>query len=474
MPVDYNEQLRLSYLQAAAGAVEEQEALVALWRDFYNGDQNILLTDRQKEYLRESFDSFANICKRVVGVVSDRLAIPEDGIQPTDDTGAKYAEIARGWWTDENTSDDGGNNDPYSLQSDVYEAGLRDELTSVIVGWDDANKRPTFTPNLIIDGGNTGLVRFHYDDSNLLTFATKHWVTSGNVDGSKNGKSRLTLYTPGYIERYESDSKWRLLRPDEIDGLPNPQPWTDNGTLNGEPLGIPVIPFENPTGGELADVIAIQELLNHNLGAFDISADLHGYPVLAFFGFEWPIDTATGYADIPKVGPDAAYSGTEDGSIQRVESADLKMMFDSGVISWVQMLTLVKGWPMYLFDRNQQPPSGVALSIMEQSLVNQIKRKQVSFSGSWRAAFNMGRKLHKLHTGEDLPGQVKFNWVPIEVKDPVAEAELLKAEFEAGMYPTITRWRRLGNTKEDIKLMLEDKQRDDDLGLADTITGIDQ
>ena len=142
------------------------------------------------------------------------------------------------------------------------------------------------------------------------------------------------------------------------------------------------------------------------------------------------------------------------------------MMFEAGVISWVQMLALVKGWPMYLFDRSQQPPSGVALTIMEQSLVNQIKRKQRAFSGSWRQAFNMGRKLHKLNTGQDLAGQIKFNWQPIEVKDPVAEAQLLQAEFEAGQYPIVTRWRRLGNTVEEIAQMLQDAAQEDSFGLS--------
>ena len=432
MPVNYSDELRLSYLKAAQGAVDEQEANVALWREFYAGEQNIELTDRQIEYLREDLDSYANICKRVIGILSDRLAIPEDGITATDDSGKKYTEVATGWWTDENTSDEGGDNDPYSLQTDVYEAALRDEQTAIIVGWDKENQRPTFTPNLIIDGGNTGLVRFHYDDSGKLTFATKQWITSGNIDGTKNGKGRLTIYTPGYIERYESDGKWRKLRKDEIDGLPNPQPWTDTGTFAGEPLGVNVIPFENPTGGELADVIGIQEMLNHNTGTFDISIDMHGFPILSLVGYSLPIDTATGYAKIPKMSPNTAIaSDNETANMTRLEPADIKAMFDSGILSWVQILALVKGWPMFLFDKTQTPPSGVALTIMEQSLIAQIKRKQRAFSGAWRRAFNMGRKLHKLHTKEDLKGQITFSWGPVEIKDPLMEQQAVQAKAQA-------------------------------------------
>lgn len=481
MPVDYNELLRLSYLQAAFAAIEDEEDKIALYRDFYAGEQNIYLTDRQKEYLREDFDSFANICKRTVNIVSDRLAIPEDGIEPVDDSSTVYAEMARAWWTDEATSDAGGNFDPYSLQSDVYEAALRDTATAIIVGWDDALGIPTFTPNLIYDG-DTGLIRFHYDDNNALLFASKRWTVYNPLKPGDTGKRRLTIYTPGYIERYESYTQsgggWRLLQPEEINPVnpvPNPQPWTDNGTLSGEPLGIPVIPFENPSGSELDDVIAIQEALNHNLATFDISIDMHGFPILGFFGFNFPIDQTTGYSQIPKLSP-ASGVATDDtaGHIDRIEPANIKEMFEAGVVSWVQLLALVKGWPMYLFDRNQQPPSGVALTVMEKALVAQVERKQRSFSGAWRAAFNMGRKLHKLKTGQDLPGQIKFNWQPAATKDQQAETEMMRMEFEAGQYPIVTRWRRLGNNADEIEQMLRDKAREDDLGLVDLVTGIEQ
>jgi hypothetical protein len=122
---------------------------------------------------------------------------------------------------------------------------------------------------------------------------------------------------------------------------------------------------------------------------------------------------------------------------------------------------------MWMFDRNQQAPSGVALQTMERSLVNQVKQKQMSLSGAWRKAFNMARKLHKLKTNQDLSGQIMFNWRPAETQDEMLNTEIKAKKFEAGEVPIIQRWRELGYSEDDIIQMLEDKQREDEFGLVD-------
>ncbi len=476
MPVDFGLELRLSYLRAAQNAIENEEAKIILYRDFYDGDHSIKLTDRQKEYLRETFDSFGNICKRVVAIPGDRLSIAEDGIEPVNNESTAYAEQATLWWSDVTDTDEGNDLDAYAQQGDIYQAALRDGAVAIIVGWDDEIARPTFTPNLLYDGG-TGLIRFHYDSDNKLLFASKRWTTWDPLNPGETGKRRLTVYRPGLIDRYESDNRvpggWRVLMPEEIDPdnpVPNPQPWTDDGTFSGKPLGIPVIPFDNPVGSELQDVISIQELLNHNLGTFDISVDFHGYPLLWFSGFDFPIDSGTGKTIIPDMGPGQALNSMiENGRAGRIEPADLKSMFESGIMSWVQVLALVKGWPMWMFDRGQEAPSGVALQMMERSLVNQVKQKQISFSGSWRKAFNMARKLHKLKMGKELGGQIIFNWRSAETQDELLIMETKEKKFSAGQVPIIQRWRELGYDPTEIEQMLLDAEQADNFGMTGAV-----
>jgi hypothetical protein len=140
-------------------------------------------------------------------------------------------------------------------------------------------------------------------------------------------------------------------------------------------------------------------------------------------------------------------------------------MFEGGVISWVQLLALVKGWPMFLFDRTQQAPSGIALQIMEGSLVKQVEDKQAIFTGAWQNAFDIGRKLHKLATGEELTGELSLNWKSAKTSDELMQMETLARKFEAGNVPTLQRWRELGYSQDQMTQMLEDAVTEDNFNL---------
>ena len=312
MPVDISTVLQLAYLKAAQAAQKETEDKIIVYRNFFEGEQGIELSDRQKEYLTKSPESFANICKRTVNIPKDRLQIAEEhGIAPLNDDSQKYADAVTDWWTANRLN---------AKQKDVYEAALRDSTGAIVVGWDEVNGIPTFTQNLLYDGQN-GQIRFHYNADDELLFASKRWTTWDPLTPGQTGKRRLTVYRPGAIERYEANPQWpdgwRPLRPEELDGLPNPQPWTDDGTFNGEPLPIPVIPFDNPGGSELADVVNIQQLLNHGLATFDIVTDYHGWPLLWLAlaaNVSLPVDSATGQKIMPKFGPGTAFDVGEGGA----------------------------------------------------------------------------------------------------------------------------------------------------------------
>lgn len=461
MPVNYDNEIRLSYLRAALNLIESEEAKIATYREFYAGEQAIELTDRQEEYITTNPESYANICERVVAVPSNRLFIPEDGILPIDDSSRAYADKATNWWSDISEADEAGDYDLCAAQGDLYDAGLRDGRVGMVVGWASDSQRPAFDANLIYDG-ESGLVRFHYDSNNRLMFASRRWIAWNPLEPGKTGEGRLNIYTPGYIARHKAASHtaygWQLLDDSELDGLQNPMPWTDTGTFDGEPLGIAIIPFTNPNGSELRDVLAIQEMMNHNLGTFDIVIDHHAWPITWFQNARFPVDSTTGLANIPSYNPGQAYNLPKDASMHRLEAADLKQLFSGGILSWADIISLIKGWPPYLLNRTSQPPSGYALSIMESPLIKQVLRKQKSHTGSWRLVFNLARKLHKLHTGEELPGQITFNWDPAGTPDPVRDMESLETKFTIGKIPTQQRWLELGYSQSTIDAMLAMEQ----------------
>jgi hypothetical protein len=341
------------------------------------------------------------------------------------------------------------------------------------VGWDDKNSRPTFTHNLLYDGA-TGQIRFHYDSDSTdeLLFASKRWTIWNPLRPGQTGRRRMTIYRPDLIERYEADGRadgWRFLTPAEIGGLPNPQYWTSDGTAGGEALGIPVIPFENPTGSEIRDVIAIQELLNHSLSTFDIATDFHGLPLLWMRNMTLPIDPTTGKSIIPDFGPGQALLLEDGGEAGRVEPADLIKLFTAGVLSWIQVLAIVKGWPSFVFETSQQPPSGIALQIMEGSLVKQVEDKQAIYGGAWRDAFDIARRLSEIKTGQALTGEIELVWESAKTSDEMSAAQTNQIKWESAQVPIIQRWREAGYSKKEIDQMILDKGREDDLGLVDTV-----
>jgi len=465
LPINYDDELRISYLRAAVAAQSEEEDAIAAYRDFYEGEQGVELSDRQKEYLTGRGDgldteSFGNICKRVVAVPGDRLMLKSNGIAPADPDADSYAGTVTDWWNTLQLE---------SKQKDVYEAALKDGSVAVIVGWD--GEKPTYTPNLIYDGA-TGLVRFHYDNDGNLLYASKRWQLWDPATLGVTGKTRLTLYLDDRIERFEYDNRqasgWRVLSAQEVAEstkgqiTQNPQPWLDRA---GEPLGIPVIPFENPGGSELADVVVLQKLLNHSLGSFDESVDQHAWPILWGAGIDLPINS-DGDAYVPGYGPGQMFRLASEGKMGRIEPADLQKLFQSGVLSWLHILAVIKGWPLFVLDRASQPPSGIALRIMEASLVAQIENKQAKFGGAWDKCFDMGRKLHKLYRGEELEGELSFTWEPPETADEKAEMETRQIKWDAGRIPTEQRWRELGYTEEQIEDMANSSEFQASVGMA--------
>jgi len=465
MPVDFNIELRLSYLKAAMAAQEEVEDQIQIARQFFDGQHYAETTTRQEQYLSQTVDSFGNLCQRVVNIPKDRLQV--DTILPADDEAQAYADIATDWWNANRLN---------AKQKDIYQAALRDSAVALIVDWDPANKRPTFTPNLIYDGA-TGLVRFHYDSNNNLLFASKRWTVWNQINASDNGKRRLTIYRPDLIERYEADSGtaggWRFLDPLEI-GIANPQIWTDTGTAGGNALGIPVLPFENPNGSEISpDIVTIQEMINHNISTADITVDFHAWPVIWVAGVDLPVNSSTGNSTMPDFGPGQAIKLQADGSMGRLEPVDVQRVFE-GVWAWVELLALIKGWPFFMFNRSGDIPSGIALQIAEGSLVNQVKDKQAVFGGAWADAFEMARKLAMLNGEKDLTGELKFGWASAKTADEQSQAETMAKKFEAAQYPLITRWRLMGHTQKEIEQFVQDRQQEDEFGLVDFTPAVEQ
>ena len=464
MPVDYSVETRVAYLRWAASLQTDAEADIQKYRDFFDGDQNIYLTDRQKQYIKSSPDSFANLCKRICNIVGDRLETGVDYITPEDDTSQAYADLVSDWWRL------GG---LQSEQKVIYEAALRDGETAIIVDWDYELGIPRFKLNILYDGAD-GHTRLHYDDNNELMFASKRWTISTHLDSKQIGKTRLNIYRPDLIERYVANSDtpggWKLIDPDEL-GMDNPQFWTTTGTASGDPLGLPVIPFTCQQS-ELSDVLSLQEMINHNLASMDQAVDLLGKPFIVFKGAELPI----GSSGSPSVTIEAGtgYNVDSGGGVDIVEGADLSLLFDGGVMNYIKLIAMIKGWPMFALSNSGDIPSGIALQKAEESLVGQVIDKQNRFESAWLKAFDMGKKLHNINTGKNIEGVIDLGWRSPNTSDPMTDIELKAKEFDTAQYPLITRWRMLGKSEDEIQMILDEHTQGEEAMLTDFNQGITQ
>lgn len=106
---------------------------------------------------------------------------------------------------------------------------------------------------------------------------------------------------------------------------------------------------------------------------------------------------------------------------------------------------------------------------MEGPLVAQIEDKQAVFGAAWQNVFEMGRKLHQLYTGEELPGEINLTWKTAATRDEKTLVEAQAAKWEAAQIPILQRWREAGYTQTEMEQMLADKAREDSFGLADTL-----
>lgn len=450
----YDEVLIKAYRDAAYAAIQDDEEKIRINREFYDGAQGVALTARQKEYLGGIADdiedqALCNILKRVVSIPLERLGI--ESISGVDKASAKFGETVSVWWKANLMS---------SWQYDLMEHAMRDKASCVIIGWD--GDMPSFTINDLYSGSGNG-IRLHYSDNDgKLLFASKRYMPYDDQKLINTGKPRLTLYLPDMIIRFEQSTAdatgWRLLDPAEIDEnkgkntsemTPNPQPWKD---ADGNPMGVPVITFWNPGGSELDDVLIPQKSLNKALTDMLSAQDLQGFPFLALIGMEQGKDGK--YPPI-EVGPGKGLAVPQGGDVKRVAGVDIAPMFETGAKGWLELISIIKGWPLYLL-MNGQPPSGVALKVMESSLVKQCVRKQEGFGDSWREAFAMGAKLHRLYKHEELKGDIKLIWLKPETDDPESEWNAKKIKWEAAMVPVTQRWREAGYTEATISTMLKE------------------
>lgn len=428
---------RLAYLEWLFHQEETRQDNVATYRDYYDGDHGVVLTERQEEYLAlhgGDVHFCMNLCQVVVDAMVDRLRVsgftvsmpttiqdneggagakqaqepePEPGTpeairramgigtpqtqKPERTREEKWSAIIQEWWHD-NRMD--------KQQRAIYKAAARDGDSYIVVSWDNEKGRPvlTFQPAFTSIGGATANgtgVKVHYGDDGRIVCATKRWKVDVDDGGKVSTKHFLNVYFPDRVEKYigTNESNWQERYDESEDTEVWPLPW--------EAGKVPVFHFKNNECGylygesELKNVIPLQDVLNKCLVDLIADADYAAFRVMTQTGGEAPSGSIYPGAIWHNSDPEVTF-----GVVQGTISTGLLTMIDD----IVQKIALVSRTPQYMLNVTGGAPSGESLKTAEAGLINKCKDRQVGFGAVMEEAMNMAIMLWNLYgDGEKIP-----------------------------------------------------------------------
>jgi len=425
----------------------EQEAVeqdnVSLYREYYDGDHNVKLSERQEEYIQGVDGRFClNMCPVVVNSMTDRLVVSgfsvsappstqgDEAARPEgEEPETAWAETINEWWTD-NRGD--------GLQRKIHKAAARDGNSYAIVSWDEEKGRPRFEwqPRFVAYGGNPNNgrgVKVHYEpDGVTILCASKRWVEVDRV--TLNQVRRLNLYFADRIEKYYADTRsgdagyegnWQEWM-DEGDAA-WPLPWRD---AKGQPLGVPIAHFKNADAGyaegdsELVSVIPLQDVLNKILVDMTADADYSAFRILTQSGGKRPDGNA--FPGMIMHNPDKEVKfGVIDGS-----GSD---QFITAIDAVVKYIADVTRTPQYMFFQTGQMPSGEALKTAESGLMAKVQDRQVGYGNAYEDMMTIAVRLaNTFGGGVDIPDGAIINTVWDETATVTLEDRRDKADFLLG------------------------------------------
>lgn len=396
-------------------------------RNYYEGAQGTLLTDRQKAYLERSHLPYnENFCATVVDALAERLHVigvtTDTGYDPTPDelAAGEEADDEFGSWLWSTFDESAGD----ILQSDVHAECTTTGDAFVIVDWDARRNhvRYTFNPS--------DMVKVVYEDREVVC-AVKVWNSTKTSVVNPTGRPvrRMNVYWPDRVDKWftpakqgeDAEDEWvEWLDPDDVTW---PTQWKDTA---GTPLGVPVLHFANMRRGDGYGVpehyatIPQQDRLNKELLDLSSVMDAQGFPqrwakgvsdtssLTTDPGVVWQSDNPTAeFGQFPAADP--------AGALRSVESTLVRIATRSRT-------------PVHLIYTIGGYPSGEALKTAESGLVKKAKMRQVYHGGTWAELLRMGALVALAFGKEDqrpslTPDEVRGASINVQWDDPETRNE---------------------------------------------------
>ena len=433
----------------------ERQKNIVLVRDYYDGDQHVKLTQRQKDYLGfVKGGRFAiNYCATVVNAVWERLIVA--ALASKDEI---FSETAWDWWQ-HNRMDE--------KQDGVHRGAVRDGEYFIIVDLDE-EMQPRFTPHPRytepLSGGTGFGCKAHYPNDLTalpMLYASKRWTETATLeDGKRETRQRMTVYYPDQIRKYRQaartgESGWTEHKEDEADKGQWPLPWVD---AQGKPLGIPVIHFRNPDEkSEIWDAIPPQDAINKTAVDILAAADSAGFPIYIAQGFSSTSDgkpPASDGSNYLELTPGCWLEIKKDDKVDRLEGTDLSPLLNA-LDGWITKLAQVTDTPANRFQITRQIAAEGTLKQQEAVLLSKVRVRQVRFGNSWEDVLYMARRLASTaNAGLNEDAQIEVEWTPAATRDEKEHIETLGLKREKLNVPLEMLWSEAGYSQEDIDAMM--------------------
>jgi hypothetical protein len=443
----------LSLLDFLAEAALKQQKAIAKARRYHDGEQAVFLTSRLRAFLGIDLDDDSrfnmNLCRIVVEAVTERLIV-----EAFDAADEDLAEWAMATWK-ANRMD--------ARADDTHVMAVRDGESFVIVDWDEENERPRLTPHprfvaVDADGDGFGFEMYYPDDdtSQRPLYAVKRWIEH---PVGQQARARATFYFSDRIEKYVYASGWVPFQ--DPDDTAWPLPWVD---ASGEPLGIPVIHFQNKAlRSEAWDAIPIQDGINKTFLDLLASSDLTAFRIFVALGF---IPTTDG-KDLADDQSNALTiePGQFIGTTKKAGEADFKAIDGADVTPMVNMLqklilflAMVTNTPVGRFQITGMVSAEQSQKQAEEPLLNKVRNRQTVFGDAWEDVMDMARRLENLY-GESLneDDELTVRWAEAQARSQDETHAELKLKKELGI-PLRQLWSELGYDEAKIDEMLQEPE----------------
>ena len=467
----------VAFLQAETNEEQDYQAEIQQARDYNEGRQFVALTERLREFLggdtandSEDYKRLRlNICRIILSAVADRLIVAgfDTDEQPRetptlDERGQATTKLIKpvaAWlWNiwQRNRMD--------AKQRRVHEAALRDSESFLLIDWDNASKRPRFTPHLRFvdvstsahaDVGEGCRAFYRKDDADQdLLFVTKRWTEVMHLPGgTRQTRQRLTVYLPGEIRKYAGfPGAWKETV--DADTEPWPIPWLDKA---GQPLGIPVAHFRSSAGMEAKEAWPIQNAINKAFVDLMEESDKSAFRIMLAFGWE-PIVAGSKTPSNPNGTPlDIAagkWIGTanKDGRAEAISGGELSQFLNL-LDSLIYKAAIVTDTPVSRFITTKQVAAEGTQKEQNGPLLTKVRNRESELANGWTHAMYMAMRLENTYGkgGLDENAFITTMYEPLEARDELGELQRATLRKELGM-PIALIAKELGLTPEDAAL----------------------